>query len=141
MNSDMYESGAVVTVRSFHTMPGLPPPEGERHAHDYRLEVVASRDNLDEHGMVVDIDLLDRALRTLTDRLDGADLDLIVAPDVGAVAVTVELFARWLHGKVDEAIAPSPGTTISVRVWESATAFGGYLAAAGHVDDGGGSSA
>ena len=43
-------------------MPGMPPPEGERHSHDYRLDVVVRRDDLDERGMVVDLDLLDQAL-------------------------------------------------------------------------------
>ena len=58
----MYETGTALQVRAFHVMPGMPLPEGERHSHDYRLDVVVRRDDLDERGMVVDLDLLDRAL-------------------------------------------------------------------------------
>jgi 6-pyruvoyltetrahydropterin/6-carboxytetrahydropterin synthase len=124
----MYEAGTAARVRSFHVMPGMPPPEGERHSHHYRLEVVASRDSLDERGMVVDLDVLDGALRRLVDLLDGADLDAVVAPDTGADAVTVEVFARWLHGRLAGAIGPIERATLSVRVWESPDAFGGYAA-------------
>jgi 6-pyruvoyl-tetrahydropterin synthase len=118
----VYETGTALQVRAFHVMPGLPPPEGERHSHDYRLDVVARRDDLDERGMVVDLDLLDRALKDAAARVDGADLDEIV----DAEAVTVEVFARWLHGQLSAALGRLPGTTLAVRIWESPVAFGGY---------------
>lgn len=107
-------------------MPGMPPPEGERHAHDYRLDVVVRRDELDERGMVVDLDVLDEALRGAAAVVDGADLERIQPPD--AEAVTVELFARWLHAQLAAGLGPLPGVTLAVRVWESPFAFGGYTA-------------
>jgi 6-pyruvoyltetrahydropterin/6-carboxytetrahydropterin synthase len=125
----MYETGTAVNVRAFHVMPGMPPPEGERHAHVYRLDVVARRESLDERGMVVDLDLLDRALREIAETVDDADLDQVVAPEIGAEAVTVEVFARWLHDQLARRLQPLPGLTLAVRVWESAVAFGGYAAA------------
>ena len=91
----MYETGTALQVRAFHVMPGMPPPEGERHAHDYRLDVVVRRDDLDDRGMVVDLDLLDGALRDAAAQVDGADLEQIRPAD--AEAVTVEVFAEWLH--------------------------------------------
>jgi 6-pyruvoyltetrahydropterin/6-carboxytetrahydropterin synthase len=121
----VYETGTAVQVRAFHVMPGLPPPEGERHSHDYRLDVVVRRDDLDERGMVVDLDLLDRALRDAAAEVDGGDLERI-RPD--AEAVTVELFARWVHGRVAAVLGGLPGLTLAVRVWESPVAFGGYTA-------------
>jgi 6-pyruvoyltetrahydropterin/6-carboxytetrahydropterin synthase len=42
--------------------------------------------------------------------------------------VTVEIFARWLHGQLAAALGRLPGVTLAVRVWESSTAFGGYTA-------------
>jgi 6-pyruvoyltetrahydropterin/6-carboxytetrahydropterin synthase len=91
----MYETGTALQVRAFHVMPGMPPPEGERHAHDYRLDVVVRRDDLDDRGMVVDLDLLDGALRDAAAQVDGADLEQIRPAD--AEAVTVEVFAWWLR--------------------------------------------
>ena len=35
-----YEVGLSAAVRAFHVMPGMPGPEGQRHHHDYRIELV-----------------------------------------------------------------------------------------------------
>jgi 6-pyruvoyl-tetrahydropterin synthase len=118
----VYETGTALQVRAFHVMPGMPPPEGERHSHDYRLDVVVRRDDLDERGMVVDLDLLDQALRDAAARVEGVDLESVVP----AEAVTVEVFARWLHDQLAASLGRLPGTTLAVRVWESSVAFGGY---------------
>jgi 6-pyruvoyltetrahydropterin/6-carboxytetrahydropterin synthase len=133
----MYETGTASQVRSFHIMPGMPPPEGERHSHDYRLELVVSRDDLDDKGMVVDLDVLDGALGALTAEIDGADLDAVVGPETGAAAVTVEVFAKWVHDRISTALAPAGGVTLAVRVWETAAAFGGYTATLSNASDGG----
>jgi 6-pyruvoyltetrahydropterin/6-carboxytetrahydropterin synthase len=122
----VYETGTARRVRAFHVMPGMPPPEGERHSHDYRLDVVVRRDDLDERGMVVDLDLLDDALGGAAAAVDSADLDEVI-PD--AEAVTVEVFARWLHDRLAAALGPLPGAVLAVRVWENDVAFGGYTAA------------
>jgi 6-pyruvoyl-tetrahydropterin synthase len=120
----VYETGTALGVRAFHVMPGMPPPEGERHSHDYRLDVVVRRDDLDERGMVVDLDLLDEALRGAAARIEGVDLETVVP----AEAVTVEVFARWLHDELAAALGALPGATLAVRVWENDSAFGGYTA-------------
>jgi 6-pyruvoyl-tetrahydropterin synthase len=122
----VFETGTSIAVTSFHIMPGAPPPEGERHTHDYRIEVVAARARLDERGMVVDLDALAEVLEGLRSRLDGADLDQVIL-DVDAV--TVEVFARWVHERVGTALAGSGCDELSVRVWESPIAFGGFRAA------------
>jgi 6-pyruvoyl-tetrahydropterin synthase len=122
----VYETGTALQVRAFHVMPGMPPPEGVRHSHDYRLDVVVRRDGLDERGMVVDLDLLDQALRDAAAEVDGADLERIQPAD--AESVTVEIFARWLHRQLADALGRVPGVTLAVRVWESPVAFGGYTA-------------
>lgn len=121
----MFETGASISFRSFHIMPGAPPPEGERHTHDYRIDVVAAREQLDERGMVVDLDVLGEVLEGLRSRLEGADLDTIIL-DVDAV--TVEVFAHWVHERVGKELVGSGCEDLSVRVWESPIAFGGFRA-------------
>jgi 6-pyruvoyltetrahydropterin/6-carboxytetrahydropterin synthase len=120
----MYETGTAAQVRAFHVMPGMPPPEGELHSHDYRLEVVARREDLDDLGMVVDLDVLGGALQDAAKEVEDANLDKIQPGQTAGV--TVELFARWLHGRLAEALGPLPDVTLAVRVWESPVAFGGY---------------
>jgi 6-pyruvoyltetrahydropterin/6-carboxytetrahydropterin synthase len=127
----MYSTGSAINVRATHVMQGMPGPEGKRHHHDYRLDVVASRDKLDERGMVVDLDVLGGALGQIAETVDGADLDEVVAPEMVVEAVTVEVFARWVHDRLAASLGPLSGASLSVRVWESPVAFGGYAAALG----------
>jgi 6-pyruvoyltetrahydropterin/6-carboxytetrahydropterin synthase len=118
--------GTALDLRALHRIPWLPPPEGDLHAHDYRVEVVVERKDLDARGMVCDLDVVEAALREAVDELEGKDLDSIRPPD--AEAVTVEILARWFHGRLRGAIRAAGGEELAVRVWESPTAFGGYRA-------------
>jgi 6-pyruvoyltetrahydropterin/6-carboxytetrahydropterin synthase len=121
-----YEVGLSRSVRAFHIMPGQPGPEGQLHDHDYRIEVVVSRDRLDERAMVVDLDVLEAAMTELTGRIDGRNLEEI--RPAAAEAVTVEVFARWVHDTLSPAVAAGGGDSLAVRVWETPAAFGGYRA-------------
>ena len=120
-----YEVGTSIRVRALHRMP-VEGPEGELHAHDYRLDVVVSRTKLDAHGMVVDLDRLDTELASIRSELEGKDLEVIRPQD--AEAVTVEVFARWTHERLAPVVRDSGGGALAVRVFESETAFGGYVA-------------
>jgi 6-pyruvoyltetrahydropterin/6-carboxytetrahydropterin synthase len=122
----VYEVGTAVEVRAFHVMPGVEGPEGELHAHDYRLEAVIQRRELDDRGMVCDLDVVDAALAEAAAVVRGVNLEVIRPSD--AEAVTVEVFSRWLHGALADAVRVGGGELLAVRVWESPDAFGGYTA-------------
>jgi 6-pyruvoyltetrahydropterin/6-carboxytetrahydropterin synthase len=121
-----YEVGLNRNVRAFHIMPGLPGPEGQLHDHDYRIEIVVDREQLDDRGMVCDLDVLEAALTELTGRIEGRNLEQIRPAD--AEAVTVEVFARWVHDTLSPVAAAAGGDSLAVRVWETPVAFGGYHA-------------
>jgi 6-pyruvoyltetrahydropterin/6-carboxytetrahydropterin synthase len=123
----MYQVGTAIEVRAFHVMPGVEGPEGQLHAHDYKIEVLVGRADLDGRGMVCDLDILDGALRRVADTVRDANLDTIRPAD--AEAVTVEVFAHWVHGALAEAVRAGGGEDLTVRVWESPLAFGAYGAA------------
>jgi 6-pyruvoyltetrahydropterin/6-carboxytetrahydropterin synthase len=118
-----YEVGSGITVRALHQMP-IEGPEGELHAHDYRIEAVVGRRELDEHGMVCDLDLLRAALREAAAQIEGKDLERIRPPS--AEAVTVEVLARWAHQRLGAALSETGGETLTVRVWETPVDFAGY---------------
>jgi 6-pyruvoyltetrahydropterin/6-carboxytetrahydropterin synthase len=122
-----FEVGASADLRALHRIPWLPPPEGDLHEHEYRVEVVIERATLDGRGMVIDLDVVEAALREAVAEIQGKDLDSIRPPQ--ADAVTVEILARWFHERLADAIAAAGGEALAVRVWESPTAFGGYRAA------------
>jgi 6-pyruvoyltetrahydropterin/6-carboxytetrahydropterin synthase len=122
-----HEVGLSRQVNAFHVMPGMQGPEGQLHDHDYRIEVVVGREQLDSRAMVCDLDVLEAALADVLARIDGKDLETI-RPD-HVEAVTVEVFARWVHETLAEPVRVAGGETLAVRVWESPVAFGGYRAA------------
>ena len=102
----VYEVGVSKSLVAWHVMPDMEGPEGELHSHDYRLDIVVSRAELDELGGVV----------------AGKNLEIIQPPDAGPV--TVEVFARWVHRELGSLLPID--ADLSVRVWESPLAFGGY---------------
>ena len=118
------EVGLSRSVRAFHVMPGLPGPEGQLHDHDYRIDIVVDRDQLDGRGMVCDLDVLEAALTELTSQVEGRNLEKI--RPAGTEAVTVEVFARWVHESLSSTVAAAGGEALAVRVWETPVAFGGY---------------
>ncbi|HEY7477692.1 MAG TPA: 6-carboxytetrahydropterin synthase [Actinomycetota bacterium] len=120
----MFEVGATTSFRAFHRMPGQPPPEDQRHPHDYRLEVVAEREDLDERGMVCDLDVLMGALAGTVDLVRDGDLWEVCGTDV----VTVEVLAAWIHGRLAAPLSGDGADVVAVRVWESEEAFGGIRA-------------
>jgi 6-pyruvoyltetrahydropterin/6-carboxytetrahydropterin synthase len=122
----VFETGTAVGVRATHVMPGVEGPEGEPHEHDYRIEVVVRRLELDDRGMVIDLDVLEAALKGVASQVDGEDLEGI--RPVEAEAVTVEVFARWAYEQLAPAVRAAGADELGVRVWESADAFGGYRA-------------
>ena len=122
-----YEVGARAPLRALHRLPWATGPEAEPHAHDYVIELIAAREELDERGMDCDLDILQPALREALGRLEGQDLDAIVQPD-DVDAVTVEVLARWLHEELRARLAETGVERLAVRVWESEDAFGGYAA-------------
>jgi 6-pyruvoyl-tetrahydropterin synthase len=123
-----FEVGLSAPLRAVHRLPWAEGPEAEPHAHDYRVEVIVGRSGLDARGMVVDLDVLQAGLRELLGRLQGQDLDAVIAP-ADAEAVTVEILARWIHGELSATVRRAGADELAVRVWESPDAFGGYRGA------------
>jgi 6-pyruvoyltetrahydropterin/6-carboxytetrahydropterin synthase len=124
-----FEVGASRPLRALHRLPWGSEAEREPHEHEYRIEVVVESAELDERGVVCDLDVLQAALGDVLGRLEGRDLDRIKPED--ADGVTVELLARWLHGELLEAVQRAGGQWLAIRVWEAPDAFGGYRSAVG----------
>src|SRR3989442_1159350 len=117
----MFEVGATTSFHALHSMPSQPPPENEQHAHEYRVEVVAERERLDDRGMVCGLGVLTAWLASVADRARDQDLIEVCAADV----VTVEVLAAWIHAQLADALRSDGAEFLAVRVWESEDAFGG----------------
>lgn len=122
----MYTVGTAAEFPALHVMPGMEGPEGTLHSHDYRLEAVLERDQLDDRGMVCDLDLLDQVMARIVADVRDQNLEKIRPSD--ADAVTVEVFARWAHDQLAAGLRDTGVDRIAVRMYENPVAFGGYSA-------------
>jgi 6-pyruvoyltetrahydropterin/6-carboxytetrahydropterin synthase len=120
----MYTVGTAAEFPALHVMPGMEGPEGVLHGHDYRLEVVLEREQLDDRGMVCDLDVLDAVMDDIVETVRDQNLEKIRPAE--AEAVTVEVFARWAYDQLAAGLGHTGVDRIDVRIYENPVAFGGY---------------
>jgi 6-pyruvoyltetrahydropterin/6-carboxytetrahydropterin synthase len=96
--------------------------ENELHAHPYRVEWELCSSTLDEHGYLVDLVDVERALVAVAERYGGAILNDL--PEFENQNPSLERFARILWERLS-ATLPA-GMRGAVRLWESATAWAGF---------------
>jgi 6-pyruvoyltetrahydropterin/6-carboxytetrahydropterin synthase len=95
--------------------------ENERHSHPYRVEVVFEGDALDEHGYLIDISVVEPRLDALCDRYRGKMLNDL--PEFAGKNTGIERFASILAERLVDDLAPGLVQAVTVKVWESDTAF------------------
>ena len=95
--------------------------ENERHSHPYRLEVVFEGDTLDAHGYLIDIAVVEPRLDALCDRYRGSMLNDL--PEFAGKNPGVEQFASVIAKRLAPELARSPVRAVTVKVWESDSAF------------------
>lgn len=110
------------TFHALHQLEAADPAESHEHSHDYRAELVARGEGLDENGMLVNLDLLGAALSDCLAELDSADLGSLAA--FAGRNTTVETVAEhiWTHVRGHVARA-SALAALRVTVYESADAW------------------
>ena len=93
--------------------------QGEPHEHEWKLEVEVAGPIHGDTGWVVDLGFLDEAIASLTDAMDGGDLNAVI-PEVaaGEIMPSTEALARWLFLRLEPMI-PSPARLARVRLFES----------------------
>src|SRR5262245_12088165 len=118
----MFEVGVALMFHALHQLEAEDPASSHEHSHDYRVEVVARGQQLDQNAMLLDLDALRGALTACLAELDAADLDTIAAFE-GRVT-TVEVVAEHIWGHVRDLLnAPSALLGLRVTVYESADAW------------------
>ena len=118
----MFEVGVARTFHALHQLEAADPAASHEHSHDYRAEVVARGERLDEDAMLVDIDILGAALSTCLAELDSVDLASLAA--FAGRNTTVESVAEhvWTHVR-DLLAGASALVSLRVTVYESADAW------------------
>jgi 6-pyruvoyltetrahydropterin/6-carboxytetrahydropterin synthase len=118
----MFEVGVARTFHALHQLEAEDPAATHEHSHDYRAEVIARGEQLDQNAMLVDIDALGAALAACLEELDAADLGTLAAFD--GRATTVEKVAEHVWSHVRELLGARPALLgLRVNVYESADAW------------------
>jgi 6-pyruvoyltetrahydropterin/6-carboxytetrahydropterin synthase len=118
----MFEVGVARTFQALHQLEAEDPSASHEHSHDYRAEVVARGEQLDQNAMLLDLDALGAALSACLAELDAADLGTLAAFE--GRETTVETVAEHIWSHVRDVLArPSGLLSLRVTVYESADAW------------------
>lgn len=96
-------------------------PENELHAQHYKVEVQLEAAELDQHGYLVDICLLEEIMDQQVDQYRDKTLNDL-APFRG-LNPSIENFARIICEAVLQKIAARNLSAITIKIWESDTAW------------------
>jgi 6-pyruvoyltetrahydropterin/6-carboxytetrahydropterin synthase len=96
--------------------------ENTLHGHSYRIEWELRGSELDQHGYLVDLVEVERALVSVSERYSGAVLNTL--PEFASQNPSLERFARILWERLS-AVLPK-GVQCAVRLWENPAAWAGY---------------
>jgi 6-pyruvoyltetrahydropterin/6-carboxytetrahydropterin synthase len=97
-----------------------------RHGHDWRVEVVASGEALDQAGVVVDFEVLERVVGEVVARLHHADLNDHTVFE--GRSPSAEAVAQYLYEQVRQGLGPEGHRLARVRVWEAPGCSASYRA-------------
>ena len=99
-------------------------PENDWHSHHYRLELQLKGNGLDQHGYLVDIVDVERAL----DETVAAyrDKTLNELPEFAGLNPSIEHFSRILCERFAARITAPTLTGMTVRIWENQIAWTSY---------------
>lgn len=101
-------------------------PAQRLHGATYEVIAEFANEQLDEHGIVVDIGLATDLLREVLAPLRFRNLDEL--PEFTGTNTTTEVLARWIHGRIGERLARFRGS-LRVTLEESRSAWASYEAA------------
>lgn len=97
--------------------------ENQDHAHHYRAEVQLEGDQLDQHGYLLDIEVLEKTLLEVIDIYRDRVLNDI---DVfQGLNPSLEHFSRIIHRQLSERLNFS-NHKLTVRLWENQTDWASY---------------
>jgi 6-pyruvoyltetrahydropterin/6-carboxytetrahydropterin synthase len=94
------------------------------HAHHYVVEVSIEAEQLDQHGYLVDIVVIEAALDSVV--LYFRDQLLNDKPEFAGLNPSIEHFSRIIHQKLLAAINPPGAGTLRVKLWENSTCWAAY---------------
>ena len=110
-------------AQHFLTVPGC-GAENILHSHVYALEVLLAGNALDEHGYLVDIDLVKGAMNEILNRYRDHSLNDDVA--FQGLNPSIEHFSRIVCEDLKMALVKTNLSHLTVKIWEDQHAWASY---------------
>jgi 6-pyruvoyltetrahydropterin/6-carboxytetrahydropterin synthase len=95
--------------------------ENEHHSHHYRMEVIFSGDELDQHGYLLDISVVQKHMEALVERYRDKTLNTL--PEFAGLNPGLEPFARILAEQMSSAVPTDRLSGLEIKLWENQDAF------------------
>lgn len=99
-------------------------PENFPHSHHYIIEVRLEAGELDQHGYLVDIVLVEAELQKVVDYFGESMLNEL--SEFAGLNPSLEHFCRIVSEKLMKGIAPPGSGRFSVRIWENDSCWAAY---------------
>jgi 6-pyruvoyltetrahydropterin/6-carboxytetrahydropterin synthase len=113
----LFEVAYETTFCATHVLHRGGRPIEPLHGHDWRVEVVAEGDALDELGVVVDFEHLKAAVGEICGRFHYGEITS--HPDFAGQSPSAEAVARYFFREVRRAMGDEGAKLARVRVWEA----------------------
>lgn len=123
----MYSAGVTRPLRARHYLAGDFGEESVPHSHPYRIELVCSSAELDEHGFSTDIAAMEQVLETTLAEID--DVLLNDLPWFTGKQTSLENLARYLVERLRSGLeqrGAAPREPLQIKIWENDNAWAGY---------------
>jgi 6-pyruvoyltetrahydropterin/6-carboxytetrahydropterin synthase len=98
--------------------------ENELHSHHYQVEVQLEGAELDQHGYLVDIVDIEKALDTLITRYRDRTLNDL--PEFSGLNPSIERFSKILCQALVDRIQAANLSVVTVKLWENDLAWASY---------------
>ncbi len=113
----MFEVAYETTFCATHQLHDRGRPLEPNHGHDWRVEVVAGGEKLDQIGVVVAFELLKQAVAEIVRRFHYADIT--THRDFTGQSPSAEAVARYFYHELRKGLGDDGRHLRRVRVWEA----------------------
>ena len=110
-------------AQHFLTVPGC-GTENTLHSHVYALEVLLEGSELNEHGYLVDIDLVKGAMDKILNRYRDHSLNDDMA--FSGLNPSIEHFSRIIYQELKTSLKKTNLSHLTVKIWEDRDAWASY---------------
>lgn len=115
--SPVYEVAYETTFCSTHRLTRAGEPLEPLHGHDWRVEVVAAGESLDDVGVVIDFEVLKEVVAGIAAGFHYADMN--AHPDLAGLSPSAEVVARYFFERTRQGMGEAGRLLRRVRVWEA----------------------